>query len=161
MLPTVRNLVRPAWLALALCVCAALAAGTSEAQSPKTPPSPNPPAPRADKPQATPAQEVAPVPADRVTEIKVSPRPVSATPVPSKGSEEWESGCKPGQPAIPPAQFEDQTLQQSLEPGLGPRFVCDALVCKGEPVWQGQPALFSFAIRNEGKADLHIQAKGG
>jgi hypothetical protein len=82
-------------------------------------------------------------------------------------SEEWVSDCgkgKGGQPTAQPApskQYENEALQQSIDPALGPRFACDSMVSKGEPIWQGKSAVFAFTIRNEGQSDLHIHAKGG
>jgi hypothetical protein len=164
MLTILRNRVRQARWALALCVCAALTAAQAAAQSQTDPPAKSPSAGNVDKAAKAPADEATPPPTAALTEIKVTPDARAAKAVKAAKSEEWVSGCdkgKGGQPTVPSAQYENEELQQSVDPAMGPRFVCDSMVSKGEQIWQGQPAVFSFTIRNEGQGELRINAKGG
>ena len=167
MLTTLRNCVRQARWALVLCVCAALTAAQAAAQSQKDPPAKSPPAGNVEKAAEASADEGTPPPTPALTEIKVTPDARAARALQGGKSDEWVSDCgkgKGGQPTVQPGQrtqYENEELQQSIDPALGPRFVCDSLVSKGEPIWQGKPAVFAFTIRNEGQSDLQINAKGG
>jgi hypothetical protein len=45
--------------------------------------------------------------------------------------------------------------------GAGPQWVCDETTVRPDPVWRGAQLECAFNIRNEGKRDLKIKARGG
>jgi hypothetical protein len=86
-----------------------------------------------------------------------SPPPPQPAIQPAEIAETADWGCGPK--TTPP----DEPLlpDQSTDPAAQPRWACDQIRVVGEPVWLGKPASFTFVIRNQGTADLHIRAKGG
>lgn len=67
-------------------------------------------------------------------------------------------------PASAGAESTAETGSENSAPKTDPRpkWVCDQQTATAEPVWRGQSSLtFSFNIRNEGTADLKINARGG
>ena len=45
--------------------------------------------------------------------------------------------------------------------GPGPQWVCDETTVRPDPVWRGAQLECAFNIRNEGKRNLKIKARGG
>lgn len=53
-------------------------------------------------------------------------------------------------------------VRTTFQPDPNAKWACDKTEVVLAPVWRGSKSLtFSFDIRNEGTADLHIRAKGG
>ncbi len=56
----------------------------------------------------------------------------------------------------------DAASEATAEAAAQPKWACDQQTVAVDPVWRGKSSLtFPFEIRNEGTADLKINAKGG
>jgi hypothetical protein len=47
------------------------------------------------------------------------------------------------------------------DPAVAPRLVCDETSVTIEPLWRGEQIACEFLIRNDGRSNLDIKAKGG
>jgi hypothetical protein len=70
-------------------------------------------------------------------------------------------GCTDKADASPDPRFEPQSLSPQTTGGPLPRWVCSETTVTTKPVWTGEKIECAFHIRNEGKGDLNIKAKGG
>jgi hypothetical protein len=59
------------------------------------------------------------------------------------------------------ASPDPQSLSPQTADGPLPRWVCSETTVTPKPVWTGEQIECAFHIRNEGKGDLEIKAKGG
>jgi len=136
--------------AAVLAVCLALLASPAAAQTPGdeakvTAPlqaTPATTAPEAAAPEKETAKEPAPAP---------TPAP---KPAPKKPAKSKKSGCG-GADDDTPAKVTP------AKPGTQPKFVCEQPKITLDPVWQGEPLVFKFNVRNDGDADLRLKIKGG
>ncbi|UCF34764.1 MAG: hypothetical protein JSV78_05555 [Phycisphaerales bacterium] len=69
--------------------------------------------------------------------------------------------CADKEDASPDPRLEPQSLSPQTTGGPLPRWVCSETTVTAKPVWTGEQIECTFNIRNEGKGDLNIKAKGG
>jgi hypothetical protein len=70
-------------------------------------------------------------------------------------------GCDDKADASPDPRLDPQSLSPQTTDGPLPRWVCSETTVTAKPVWTGEQIECTFDIRNEGKGDLNIKAKGG
>jgi hypothetical protein len=71
------------------------------------------------------------------------------------------AGCGDEADASPDPRFGPQSLSPQTADGPLPRWVCSETTVTPKPVWTGEQIECAFHIRNDGKGDLNIKAKGG
>ena len=81
---------------------------------------------------------------------------------PAHGKAGTKAPCCPGAATNTPPSGAQPVVQQAKSTGddSGPRWACAKPTIELPPLWKGTPVECAFDIRNEGKSDLTIKAKG-